>query len=141
MWNGPNLRPPLASRAASVDELVDCSDTLDEEAEMLALKLMSMSWMAMYGIGTIVNSGTFSCTTRPFCTNWNDTFTASFWPVSGLVFSPTSWINCHDVCAAIACASIHAFNGPPIILPKGIACNALVATCDGVVSIAIVVQY
>ena len=42
---------------------------------------------------------------------------------------------------AKACASTHAFNGPPIIEPNGIACNALVATCDGVLSTAIIIVF
>jgi len=50
-------------------------------------------------------------------------------------------MNCHEVCAAIACASIHAFNGAPMMEPNGITCNALVATCDGVESIAIFLHF
>lgn len=53
-------------------------------------------------------------------------------------FRPTSWMKSHVVLAAMACASIHAFNGPPIMELNGIACNALVATCEGALLIAII---
>ena len=46
--------------------------------------------------------------------------------------------------AAFACSSwvsAQALNGPPIIEPKGIPCNTLVATCEGVGSSAKVITF
>lgn len=47
MWNGPIFSPAVMSAPASTASLLDVSFTLDEEAEMLALKLMSMLLIAM----------------------------------------------------------------------------------------------
>jgi hypothetical protein len=111
-----------------------CCVDVEAAAEILALKAMSISRMARYGMGTIVSNGTLSVASRPFLRYRKLTYVAFFSPSSPSV-KPTSLINFQVAWAAFVCASTQACSGPPMIVPNGSACRADIATVDGVVSI------
>ena len=68
------------------------------------------------------------------------TMMALFCPFSS-VLRPTSLMKSQEVLAAIACASIQALSGPPIIVENGIACIALVATFAGVLLTSAIILF
>ena len=116
----------------AVDFLSVCD--VADAAEMRALNAMSISRIAMYGIGTIVSNGRLRVAECPSLRYSKFTYIA-FFPPSSVSVSPTSRMNSHDVSAACFCASTQAESGPPMRVPKGSDCKALFATVEGVVSI------